>query len=61
MCTQVMGAGMVPSMLLVLGASLHKGPGSAILPNRVIMGVVAMRLIIMPCIGGAILTSLQRL
>ena len=42
---------MIPCMMLVLGAVLHKGPGSVNVPTRLIAGVSAFRLIIIPLLG----------
>ena len=42
---------MIPCMMMVLGAVLHRGPGSAQVPARLILGVSAFRLIIIPLAG----------
>ena len=42
---------MIPSMMLVLGSVLHKGPGSAKMPVRVILGVLGVRQIVIPLLG----------
>ena len=42
---------MIPCMMMVLGAVLHKGPGSVNVPPRLIVGVSAFRLIIIPLAG----------
>ena len=47
----IMAGGMIPSMMLVLGSVLHKGPGSAKVPKRVIFGILAVRQIIIPILG----------
>ena len=44
---------MIPCMMIVLGAVLHKGPGSVDVPARLIVGVSAFRLIIIPLLGNA--------
>ena len=46
-----MAAAMIPSMMLVLGSVLHKGPGSARVPKRVILGILAVRQIVIPLLG----------
>jgi len=38
-------------MMMVLGAVLHKGPGSVNVPTRLIVGNSAFRLIIIPLLG----------
>ena len=50
---------MIPCMMMVLGAVLHKGPGSAHVPARLILGVSAFRLIIIPLTGEAPLPACQ--
>lgn len=47
----IMAGGMIPSMMLVLGSVLHKGPGSAKVPKRVIFGILAVRQLIIPILG----------
>jgi len=42
---------MIPCMMIVLGAVLHKGPGSVNVPTRLIVGISAFRLIIIPLLG----------
>ena len=56
---QVLGTPMIPCMMMVLGAVLHKGPGSAHVPARLILGVSAFRLIIIPLTGEAPLPACQ--
>ena len=46
-----MAGAMIPSMMLVLGSVLHKGPGSAKLPVKTIVGVLAARQILIPMLG----------
>lgn len=48
---QVLGAPMIPCMMMVLGAVLYKGPGSANIPARLIWGVASLRLILIPLLG----------
>ena len=43
--------GMIPIMMMTMGASLAKGPGNAKLSRRVILGCLVVRLIVMPAIG----------
>ena len=51
MAVQVLGMPMIPCMMMVLGSVLHKGPGSANVPPRLIAGVSAFRLVIIPLSG----------
>ena len=46
-----MAAAMIPSMMLVLGSVLHKGPGSAKVPIKIILGVLGVRQILIPFLG----------
>ncbi|KAK9806873.1 hypothetical protein WJX72_005741 [[Myrmecia] bisecta] len=55
------GQAMIPSILLVLGAVLCKGPGQGKLPVGLVVGVVVMRLIIIPALGLAAVVGLWRL
>lgn len=41
----------IPCLLLMLGATLSKGPGSACPPLRVVAGVAAARLVVLPLLG----------
>jgi hypothetical protein len=50
-CLRLLAAPMIPCMMLVLGAVLYKGPGSARLPARLVAGVIALRLLLMPLCG----------
>lgn len=47
----IMAGAMIPSMMLVLGSVLHKGPGSGKVPFKVILGVLGMRQIVIPFLG----------
>ncbi len=42
---------MIPCAMMVLGAVLYKGPGSAAVPARLVLGVSAIRLVIAPLLG----------
>ena len=42
---------MIPCMMMVLGAVLYKGPGSASLAPRLIVGVAFVRLLLVPLLG----------
>lgn len=55
----IMAGGMIPSMMLVLGSVLHKGPGSAKVPKRVIFGILAVRQIIIPILGNVLKLSVS--
>ncbi len=52
---KMLAAPMIPCMMLVLGAVLYKGPGTARLPARLIAGVVVLRLVLMPLCGATLL------
>lgn len=47
----------IPCLLLMLGATLSKGPGKACPPLRVVAGVAAARLVLMPLLGTAWLVA----
>ena len=49
-----MAAAMIPSMMLVLGSVLHKGPGSAKVPIKIILGVLGVRQILIPFLGASL-------
>lgn len=53
MHVQMLGAAMVPCMILVLGAVLYKGPGKADVSFRTIVVVCTARLILLPLLGEA--------
>ena len=55
----IMAGGMIPCMMLVLGSVLHKGPGSAKVPKRVIFGILATRQIIIPILGKMHMLSIE--
>ncbi|KAK9839802.1 hypothetical protein WJX81_002851 [Elliptochloris bilobata] len=60
-CLRLLAAPMIPCMMLVLGAVLYKGPGTPRLPARLIAGVVALRLLLMPLCGMALVLGLLRM
>jgi predicted permease len=47
----------IPSLLLMLGVTLSKGPGEAKVPARVVLGVAAVRLVVLPLPGTAWLVA----
>lgn len=49
----VMADAMIPSMMLVLGSVLCKGPGTGKVPLNVILGILFMRQIAIPFLGEA--------
>ena len=51
MPAQMLGAAMIPCMILVLGAVLYKGPGQADVSVRTIAVVCTARLILLPLLG----------
>ncbi|CAL5223347.1 g5851 [Coccomyxa viridis] len=59
-CLELLGMPMIPCMMMVLGAVLHKGPGSVNVAPRLIVGVSAFRLIIIPLAGTAALLLLRK-
>lgn len=56
---ETMGAAMIPCMMLVLGGSLAEGPEAAVLPARVIIGTVVVRLLLIPTLGKLASISLE--
>ena len=58
---EVLGAGMVPAMMLTLGSTLSNGPSSANLKLSTIIAVVLTRLILVPIIGGLVVVSASSL
>ena len=48
---EIMAGGMIPCMMLILGSSLAKGPGSSNLSMRLVMGCLVVRLMVMPALG----------
>ena len=57
---EVLAGGMIPSMMLNLGASLYKGPGSANVQKRVIVGVALCRLVIIPLFGELFMSYIMK-
>jgi hypothetical protein len=43
----------IPGLMLLLGATLAAGPGAAGVPARLIVGVAAVRLLLLPAAGTA--------
>jgi predicted permease len=43
----------IPGLMLLLGATLAAGPGAAGVPARLIVGVTAVRLLLLPAAGTA--------
>lgn len=60
-CLDRFASAMIPCMMLILGAVLHKGPGTGSLPPRVILGVLISRQLIVPALGTGMVLALQRL
>ena len=54
-----LGAAMVPSLMLTLGASLSRGPDARV-PWRTIAGLTALRLVLLPVAGTLIVLGLRR-
>ncbi|EIE27197.1 auxin efflux carrier [Coccomyxa subellipsoidea C-169] len=59
-CLEVLAAPMIPCMMMVLGAVLYKGPGSASLAPRLIVGVAFVRLLLVPLLGTLLVLGLRR-
>ena len=56
----ILGNAMIPAALLVVGSVLQKGPGGkAVVPYRVLAGVVVARLFILPITGRLASLSLR--
>lgn len=53
-----LGGAMIPSLMISLGASLARGPGAAV-PGRVVATLAALRLVILPVLGGAAVLGLR--
>ena len=55
-----LGTAMIPCAMLVIGAVLQNGPGGkAVVPYRILVGVVVTRLFIIPILGGIIPYALR--
>uniref|UniRef100_A0A383VGS0 Uncharacterized protein n=1 Tax=Tetradesmus obliquus TaxID=3088 RepID=A0A383VGS0_TETOB len=50
-CIAMFGDCCIPSLMLMLGATLAKGPGRCCPPLRVVLGVTAARLLLLPLLG----------
>lgn len=57
----IVGAAMIPSMMLTLGATLYKGPGAGKVPARVIIVLSISRLVLSPLIGAGVVYGLFKL
>ncbi|CAL8462850.1 g2384 [Coccomyxa elongata] len=57
---EVLGAPMIPCMMMVLGAVLYKGPGTASVAPRLIIGVAFVRLLLIPLLGTSLVLGLRR-
>ena len=53
-----LGAAMIPSLLLTLGASLSRGPGAAV-PWRMVFALCFLRLILLPVLGALCVFGLR--
>jgi auxin efflux carrier family protein len=52
------GNAMIPALMLSLGGALSKGPGSDV-PVRVILGVIVVRLLLVPVLGALVVVGLR--
>ena len=50
----------VPVMSFILGAVLYRGPGKAKVPKRVLAGVILIRLVLVPVLGGLAVIYAER-
>eukprot|EP00882_Tetradesmus_deserticola_P034257 GHRQ01039234.1.p3 GENE.GHRQ01039234.1~~GHRQ01039234.1.p3 ORF type:complete len:111 (+),score=42.64 GHRQ01039234.1:3-335(+) len=50
-CIAMFGDCCIPSLMLMLGATLAKGPGRCCPPLRVVLGVTVARLLLLPMLG----------
>jgi len=50
----------IPCLLLMMGATLSKGPGRCCPPLRIVLGVAAARLLLLPLLGVAWLLLAHR-
>jgi len=50
----------VPVMSFILGAVLYRGPGKAKVPKRVLWGVILVRLVLVPVLGGLAVIFAER-
>eukprot|EP00850_Spirogloea_muscicola_P009157 SM000051S17517 [mRNA] locus=s51:29294:31706:+ [translate_table: standard] len=57
----VLGMAMIPSMMLVLGGNLTKGPGDSNLGWRTVVGITITRLVLLPIVGIGIIFLVDRL
>eukprot|EP00850_Spirogloea_muscicola_P014408 SM000103S09500 [mRNA] locus=s103:354447:357734:- [translate_table: standard] len=57
----VLGMAMIPSMMLVLGGNLTKGPGDSDLGWRTVVGITITRLVVLPIVGIGIVFLVDRL
>ncbi|GFR48835.1 hypothetical protein Agub_g10788, partial [Astrephomene gubernaculifera] len=53
-CLSMLGDCTIPSILIILGATLANGPGAARVPLRVTALVTATRLLLLPLLGGCL-------
>ena len=57
--SQLFGDMTIPSLMLVLGANLSSGPGSALVPPAAIIAVAFGRLVALPLLGTALIVGAQ--
>lgn len=58
---ETLGGALIPAIIISLGASLSKGPGSSTLDAKTIVGVVAIQLVLMPISGVFLVGGMSRL
>jgi auxin efflux carrier family protein len=54
-----LGAAAIPCLMVTLGAALARGPGSAHVSARAVIALIAIRLLVLPTLGAAIVLSLR--
>ncbi|PKA63504.1 hypothetical protein AXF42_Ash005399 [Apostasia shenzhenica] len=58
---EILAGAVVPSVMLILGGMLAEGPNDSSLGIRTTAGIIVARLLILPCIGIAVVASADRL
>uniref|UniRef100_A0A7N0ZZN2 Auxin efflux carrier family protein n=1 Tax=Kalanchoe fedtschenkoi TaxID=63787 RepID=A0A7N0ZZN2_KALFE len=58
---EIIGAAMVPSVMLILGGMLAEGPNQSALGLRTTVGIIVARLLVLPVIGIGIVVSANKL
>lgn len=56
----IVGQALIPSMMLVLGGNLSKGPGKSEMGWQTVVAVAVTRLVVLPCVGIAVVLGADR-